>query len=188
VYPVTLVAPTVTLREFKESDVHQVAALVGDDRVTKWLSFNSRSAQEAAAMLAGIIARSRSDPRSEYYLAVAEPMADTLVGFCRLELSGVRAAKLGYAVLADHWNCGYATSAVGEMLRFAFGELDLHRVSAAIGPENKASIAVVQTFGFKNEGRIRDHVFTNGAWRDSLLYSLLAHEWRGSLSPSHANH
>ena len=27
------------------------------------------------------------------------------------------------------------------------------------------------------EGRIRDHVFTNGAWRDSLLYSLLAGEW-----------
>lgn len=28
------------------------------------------------------------------------------------------------------------------------------------------------------EGRIRDHVFTNGAWRDSLLYAVLAHDWR----------
>ena len=32
--------------------------------------------------------------------------------------------------------------------------------------------------GFTPEGRIRDHVFTNGAWRDSLLYSIIDHEWR----------
>jgi RimJ/RimL family protein N-acetyltransferase len=27
------------------------------------------------------------------------------------------------------------------------------------------------------EGRIRDHVYTNGRWRDSLLYSVLVNEW-----------
>lgn len=26
------------------------------------------------------------------------------------------------------------------------------------------------------EGRIRDHVHTDGQWRDSLLYSVLTHE------------
>jgi RimJ/RimL family protein N-acetyltransferase len=65
------------------------------------------------------------------------------------------------------------------VLRFAFETLDLHRVSAAIGPENLASIAVVKRLGFTYEGRIRHHVFTNGDWRDSLLYSLLADEWAG---------
>ncbi len=28
------------------------------------------------------------------------------------------------------------------------------------------------------EGRIRDHVHTNGQWRDSLLYSVLTDEWK----------
>ncbi|MEJ3745252.1 GNAT family protein [Actinomycetes bacterium KLBMP 9797] len=63
------------------------------------------------------------------------------------------------------------------MVNFAFGELGLHRVSAAIGPENAASISVAQRLGMRYEGRIRDHVYTNGAWRDSLLYSILEHEW-----------
>ena len=27
------------------------------------------------------------------------------------------------------------------------------------------------------EGRNRDHLFTNGAWRDSLLYLVLEPEW-----------
>ncbi|KLL10635.1 hypothetical protein FrCorBMG51_16775 [Protofrankia coriariae] len=45
------------------------------------------------------------------------------------------------------------------------------------GPDNAASVAVVKRAGFSYEGRIRDHVHTNGVWRDSLLYSVLEHEW-----------
>jgi hypothetical protein len=44
-----------------------------------------------------------------------------------------------------------------------FARLGLHRVSAAIGPDSSASIAVVKRLGFTHEGRLRDHVFTNGA-------------------------
>jgi RimJ/RimL family protein N-acetyltransferase len=63
------------------------------------------------------------------------------------------------------------------MISFGFQVLDLHRITAAIGPDNTASIAVVKKLGFTREGRLRDHVFTNGAWRDSELYSILVHEW-----------
>jgi [ribosomal protein S5]-alanine N-acetyltransferase len=62
------------------------------------------------------------------------------------------------------------------MVRFGFAELGLHRISAAIGPDNKGSVSVVEHLGMKLEGRIRDHVFTNGTWRDSLLYSILVEE------------
>lgn len=63
------------------------------------------------------------------------------------------------------------------MIAFAFGQLGLHRTSAAIGPDNAASIAVARNLDIQYEGRLRDHVFTNGAWRDSLLYFVLADEW-----------
>ena len=90
----------------------------------------------------------------------------------------VKAAKLGYAIRADRWGKGYATDAARRMIDFGFVELRLHRISAAIGPDNAASIAVVGKLGMKYEGRIRDHVFTNGAWRDSLLYSVpSSNEW-----------
>ncbi|MET8697468.1 GNAT family protein [Kitasatospora sp. NPDC004723] len=31
--------------------------------------------------------------------------------------------------------------------------------------------------GATEDGRIRDHVFVHGAWRDSITYSILEHEW-----------
>nr|WP_232521406.1 GNAT family protein [Micromonospora phaseoli] len=78
---------------------------------------------------------------------------------------------------ADHWGYGYATDAARVIIDYGFRELKLHRITAAIGPDNAASIAVVKRLGMQYEGRLRDHVYTNGAWRDSLLYSILAPEW-----------
>jgi RimJ/RimL family protein N-acetyltransferase len=67
-----------------------------------------------------------------------------LVGFARLALADVKAAKLGYAIRGDRWDKGYATDATRRIVAFGFAELRLRRISAAIGPDNAASIAVVQ--------------------------------------------
>lgn len=178
--PVRLIGTSVELREFTEGDAEQAVKVVGDDRVTNWLSFDSKTCDETAAMIRGIVERARVTPRNEYYLAVTLPGASTIIGFARIGLSGVQAAKLGYAIHADHWGKGYATAAVALLTDFAFRQLKLHRVSAAIGPDNTASIAVVQRHGFTYEGLLRDHVWTNSTWRDSRLYSVLAHEWPAS--------
>ncbi|MET7989695.1 GNAT family protein [Amycolatopsis sp. NPDC005232] len=165
------------LREFRSSDGVDAFAIVGDDRVTQFLSFDSRSREAAQSMIDGAVERARVMPRNEYYLGMTQLEDDRLIGFCRLGLTGVRAAQLGYAVIAEHWGKGYATDAVRSALDFAFGPLDLHRITAAIGPDNAASQGVVERLGFTREGVLRDHVFTNGAWRDSVLYSILAGEW-----------
>lgn len=180
-YPVELTSRRLALREFSEDDVQATFDLVGDDRVTAWLSFDSRSRDEAADMVHGIIQRAKQEPRTEFYLGIARPdRPDYLIGFIRLALDGVKAGKLGYAIHADHWGHGFATEAAQTMLDFSFTDLGLHRISVAIGPDNYGSMAVARRLGMQLEGVIRDHVFTNGAWRDSWLFSLLAHEWRTS--------
>jgi len=176
-YPLRLTGDGTCLREFRRDDVDDVLAIVGDDRVTAWLSFDSRDRIQALEMVGTVIRRARDVPRQEYYLAVTRKDDDRLIGFVRLALDGVQAAKLGYAISADHWGHGYATDAVRAMLVFGFDTLGLHRVSAAIGPENQSSIAVVKRLGLTYEGRIRHHVRTNGDWRDSLLYSILDEDW-----------
>jgi aminoglycoside 6'-N-acetyltransferase/ribosomal-protein-alanine N-acetyltransferase len=174
-YPLYLSGASVTLREFSEDDAKAVHDLVGDPRLTDYLSFDAKSPEQSDTMLAGIVERARQEPRTEFYLAI--DLAGTLIGFARLGLNGVQAAKLGYAIRADQWGHGHATDAVRTLVQFGFEVLGLHRISAAIGPNNPASIAVVEHLGFTKEGCIRDHVHTNGAWRDSLLYSILTHEW-----------
>lgn len=176
-HEVRLAGDRVRLREFRSDDLDDADAILGDDMVTRWLSFDSRTRKEQVEVLTGAIERAKLSPRTEYYLAVTTHTDDRLIGFVRLGLGGVRAAKLGAAIAAAHWGHGYALDATRTIIDFGFSTLGLHRISGAIGPDNAASIALVTRLGFTQEGRLRDHVFTNGAWRDSILYSLLAHEW-----------
>lgn len=175
-YPVSLTGRAVTLREFRKDDAADALAVMGDDTVTRWLSFDSRDLAGTTELINAAIERARQVPRTEYYLAVTLA-DDRLIGFVRLGFNGVQAAKLGYAISADQWGHGYATDAARTMITFGFDTLGLHRISAAIGPDNAASIAIAKRLGMVYEGRIRHHVFTNGVWRDSLLYSVLADEW-----------
>jgi RimJ/RimL family protein N-acetyltransferase len=46
--------------------------------------------------------------------------------------------------------------------------LGLHRIWAARSPFNEASARALSRVGMVEEGRIRDHVFVRGAWRNSL--------------------
>lgn len=170
----------VRLREFRHDDLDPSLLVVGDDRVTRWMSFDSLTRERQAERLAAALERATAEPRIEWYLAITTHTDDALIGFVRIGLSGVKAGKLGYAIAADHWGHGYATDAAQTMTTFGFQVLELHRITAAIGPDNAASIAVVEKLGFTREGRLRDHVFTNGAWRDSELYSILSHEWQAA--------
>lgn len=181
--PCELTGARTRLREFRLDDVDDAMGVLGDDRVTRTLSFDSRTREQAREMITGVIERAAARPRAEYYLVVTPLAGDRLVGFARLGLAGVRAAKLGVAIAAGHWGHGYGRDAVSTLLDLAFGPLGLRRVSAAIGPDNTVSLHTVTRLGFGYEGRLRDHVFTNGAWRDSLLFSMLADEWRTAPSP-----
>jgi ribosomal-protein-alanine N-acetyltransferase len=173
----------VLLRDFEPGDLEATMAIVGDPEVTRSLSFDTRTEAEQAERLAQDIARAAAEPRPDYYLGVVTAGTGTLIGFARIGLGPHRSGEVGYAIRKDHWQRGYATEAAGLLVDFGFRQLGLHRIVAATGPHNAASRAVLDRLGFRFEGHMRDHVFTNGAWRDSLLYAVLEHEWPGPPPP-----
>lgn len=79
-------------------------------------------------------------------------------------------ASMGYWSGQSFANRGYITSAVRACLRYAFADLDLHRVEAACQPENAPSRRVLEKAGFTLEGRASGYLKINGAWRDHLLW------------------
>lgn len=72
---------------------------------------------------------------------------------------------------------GYGTDALRATLRWAFRELNLHRVELGVDPENKAAIRVYEKLGFVVEGRRREHHFDDGRFIDELMMGLLRPEF-----------
>jgi [ribosomal protein S5]-alanine N-acetyltransferase len=179
-YPALIDGERIQLRDFESTDLDAMTAISGDPEVTSYLSFDTRTRDQQARLLAADIERAQADPRPDYYLAIIEKSTGLLVGFVRIGLMAHSAGELGYAMRKDRWRHGYTAEASAMMLDFAFTTLGLHRVQAACGPENTGSQALLEKLGFTREGQLRDHVFTNGAWRDSLLYSILGREWHST--------
>ncbi|WP_141999120.1 GNAT family N-acetyltransferase [Amycolatopsis cihanbeyliensis] len=170
----------VRLREFTVEDAEALYGIIGDPRVAALLSFDAHTREGVRDLLDGVVERSARRPRPDYTLAITSRADGALVGFGLLIPTGTGAAKLGYAVAYRHRGKGYTTDAIRALLDLGFGPLRLHRVSASLGPDNTSSIALLERFGFVREGVLREHVYTGGAWRDSVLLSLLDHEWNAA--------
>lgn len=82
--------------------------------------------------------------------------------------------SIGYWVGRPFTRRGYTVAAVNAVTGFCFSRLGLHRVEAACLPTNVASRAVLLKAGFQQEGLARAYLRINGAWRDHLLFGLLA--------------
>ncbi|MHA7966889.1 GNAT family N-acetyltransferase [Paenibacillus sp. CAU 1782] len=95
----------------------------------------------------------------------------------RIELSGIargpfQNAYLGYFINHEHSGKGLMTEAVYRCIEIAFRELGLHRIQAAVMPVNKASSAVLEKCGFRQEGLARRYLHINGKWEDHFLYAV----------------
>ncbi len=92
-------------------------------------------------------------------------------------------ATIAYSVDVGHQGRGFATEAAGAVVRFAFDELNLHRIETGYFPHNAASGKVLRKLGFTVEGYARDYLYIDGAWRDTILVSLTNEHWRGGTTP-----
>ncbi len=127
--------------------------------------------------------RRRGTPTHEGRFVVLRS-SDELVGVINLNeiVRGVfQSAYLGYYAFTPHAGRGYMREGLTLVLRWAFGELRLHRVEANIQPGNEASLALVRRLGFRREGLSPRYLKIAGRWRDHERWALLAEEWRRGL-------
>lgn len=68
---------------------------------------------------------------------------------------------------------GIGKEALGLLIGYAFGVLDLHQLYANIDPENEASVRLFATFGFVQCGLKRQWNRVGNTYRDEALFQLL---------------
>jgi RimJ/RimL family protein N-acetyltransferase len=89
-----------------------------------------------------------------------------------------REATLGIMIgEKDCWSQGYGTDAIVTLLRFAFAEINLHRVQLEVFADNGRGIACYRKCGFVEEVRMRRDRYRLGEWTDALVMGVLKHEF-----------
>lgn len=78
------------------------------------------------------------------------------------------------------WNQGLGIEALRLLVRYAFQELNLHRLQLTVFEYNERAQAVYRKVGFCLEGRMREWILRDGKRYDMLQMGLMASEWRAS--------
>lgn len=89
-----------------------------------------------------------------------------------------QACELGITIGdKEYWGRGYGRDAIGLLLWYAFVQRNVHRVWLKVHADNERAIRSYCSCGFKEEGRLRSHVWTNGHYEDLVIMGLLREEW-----------
>jgi RimJ/RimL family protein N-acetyltransferase len=76
-----------------------------------------------------------------------------------------------------YWGRGYGTDATRTMLRFAFQELNLHRVELEVFEFNPRAARCYEKAGFRHEGTRRQALFRDGRYHDVHRMAILQPEF-----------
>ena len=78
----------------------------------------------------------------------------------------------------EYWGKGYGTDAMNVILRYAFTELNLHRVSLTVFEYNPRGIRSYEKCGFRVEGHAREVMHREGRRWDIIHMGVLREEWQ----------
>ena len=163
-----------TIRPLRPEDAEELAALYAANRhflvpfePTRPPEFFTAEGQRER------LARQLAADTHPFVILEGEEIAGTINLF-NIVRDSLQGGTIGYWVDGARNGRGLATGAVADMLAYAFGELDLHRVEAATLVDNLPSQRVLEKNGFERIGLARSFLRIDDEWRDFLLFQRLA--------------
>jgi RimJ/RimL family protein N-acetyltransferase len=169
----------VTLRAIEREDVPTLHRYNNDLEVELAGGGDPPYPQSLARAYAFFDGQTAEARRTADFAIVAD---EHLIGICGLYRTDevARTAGLGIAIGDKaYWGRGYGREAVGLLVDYGFRMLNLRRVYLDVHAGNERAIRAYRAVGFVEEGRLREHVWTDGGYDDLVYMGLLRDEWSG---------
>lgn len=92
---------------------------------------------------------------NNYIFSIILRNSNSFIGYCGLEIIDIKLqAKIFYALLSNFWGNGYGYEAIKQLIKFAFEELSLNKITAHISDGNARGWKVIEKEGLKYMGQI----------------------------------
>lgn len=119
--------------------------------------------------------------RDFYFFVIHAREDDRVIGFARLHWiewnHGNTHFEMGIGE-PEYRRKGFGSEALQMLLRYAFEELNLYRITGHTMEYNAAAQNFLTKHGFELEVRRREAIYREGRYWDGLTYGILAQEWQ----------
>lgn len=167
----------VRLRALEPEDAERAFRWINDREVTRFLM--ARYPISLAAEKEWAEGAAKMPDFSDVRFAI-ETQEGEHIGICGLHRVSAedRHAELGILIgEKDYWSRGYGTDAMITLLRFAFDQMNLHKVALGVFEFNGRGMTVYRRCGFVEEGRFREEIYRDGRYWDLVRMSVLRREF-----------
>ena len=176
IFPI-LQTERLSLIEIKQSHLSDLFKLFSDEKVTEFYNLlplkNIEEAQKSIDWF-----QSRFENKLGIRWGIALKGEQNIIGTLGFNnFTKNHRANIGYDLQTTHWNKGYITEALREIIKFGFNELKLNRIEAELMLGNIVSEKVLEKLNFKNEGILRAWMFWNEKYYDMIMFSLLKKDY-----------
>jgi RimJ/RimL family protein N-acetyltransferase len=136
--------------------------------------------EESVRRLLEKVEKQMEETKNLFHFTVRTRDDNRLVGLARISWidfhNGTGVLNMGIGDSPDRRR-GYGTDALNMRLRFAYNDLNLHRLSAWPCEDNLPFIHMAEKAGFEEEARRREAAFHDGKYWDVVHLGLLRTKW-----------
>ena len=167
------------IRNLRESDLDAFYLYRSNPEITKYQGFDTFNKDEALNFIMENKKKLLIVPGEWVQYGIENFTNQQLVGDCAIYLhqSDSRIAEIGITISHLHQRQRYARETMLGMMNFLFGEKGIHRIVETVDAENDASIKMLKSLCFRQEGHFRENIFFKGKWGSEYQFAMLSREW-----------
>lgn len=161
-----------TIRPFKSNDLHNVFNIYKNDDTCKYLLHDKWTHENMEEEFNKKLENSALTKES--MLSVAVVNRSKVIGDLSVWYTDMKdTVEIGYSFSNESSGMGYATEAVGSLVKKLFDEFDVHRIQANLDARNEASQKLCERIGMRKEAHFIQDFWNKGEWTDSIVYGML---------------
>lgn len=167
------------IRHLELSDLSDFHIYRSNPEVTKYQGFDTMTMEQAEEFIKGNSTKYFGKAGEWVQYGIENSETRQLIGDCAIKLDqyDTRIAEIGITISHLEQKKGYAKEVLIGILTFLFDTKEIHRVVEIVDAENIASISLLKSIGFKQEGHFIENIFFKGKWGSEFQYAMLKREW-----------
>jgi len=160
------------LRPLTPSDFEAVHSWSSNPENTRFMKWGPNTEEQTQAFL------SNAKPGEDFAVVLKD--SNKVIGSCDIYPNPSNdTGEIGWILHMDYWKRGYGTELGGELIRYGFEDLKLHRIFAECAAVNYGSYRVMERNAMRREATYVKAFWArvDHEWIDAAGYAILADEY-----------
>jgi len=169
----------ITIRHLELSDLLDFHTYRSNPDVTKYQGFDVMNLEQAEEFIKANSSKLFGKAGEWVQYGIENNETQQLIGDCAIKLDEYckQIAEIGITISHLEQKKAYAKEVLSAILDFLFETKEIHRVVEIVDVENIASINLLKSLGFRQEGHFIENIFFKGRWGSEFQYAMLKREW-----------